>query len=70
MEVQVEAVYEGGVLKLGQPLPLPEGQRVEVVVKVKTSRVKQAYGLLGFTGDPSIIRQIALDPDFGVQESP
>lgn len=32
MTTTVEAVYEQGVLRLLQPIPLPEGTRVEVTV--------------------------------------
>ena len=28
----VEALYEGGILKLSQPLPLPEGTRVRLTI--------------------------------------
>jgi predicted DNA-binding antitoxin AbrB/MazE fold protein len=68
MDVEVNAVYEGGVLKLEQPLPLPEQARVRIVVKV--SRAEQAYGLLGWTGDPEVLRQVALDPEFDPEEAP
>jgi len=33
MSFEVEAVYESGMLKLDQPLPLEEHQRVKVVVQ-------------------------------------
>jgi predicted DNA-binding antitoxin AbrB/MazE fold protein len=68
MEVEVNAVYEGGVLKLERPLELPEKTKVRVIVKV--SRVQLASGLLGFKGDPEIIRRIALEPEFGIEEAP
>ena len=32
MSIEVEAVYESGMLKFDQPLPLKEHQRVKVVV--------------------------------------
>jgi len=32
MSTVVEAVYENGMLKLAQPLPLPEGTRVRLTV--------------------------------------
>jgi predicted DNA-binding antitoxin AbrB/MazE fold protein len=70
MSLEVEAVYENGVLKLAQPLPLAEQQRVRVTVEVKASRVKQSYGLMGWTGDPAVLRQVALDPAFGSEEAP
>jgi predicted DNA-binding antitoxin AbrB/MazE fold protein len=70
MALEVEAVYENGVLKLDQPLPLAEHQRVRVSVEVKASRVKQSYGLMGWTGDPAVLRRIALDTAVGSEEGP
>ncbi len=32
MTITTEAIYEQGVLKLSQPIPLAEGTRVEVIV--------------------------------------
>jgi predicted DNA-binding antitoxin AbrB/MazE fold protein len=32
MALTIEAIYEQGVLRLSQPIPLPEGTRVEVMV--------------------------------------
>ncbi|MDZ8026534.1 MAG: antitoxin family protein [Nostoc sp. SerVER01] len=32
MNITIEAVYEQGVLRLSQPIPLAEGTRVEVTV--------------------------------------
>jgi predicted DNA-binding antitoxin AbrB/MazE fold protein len=70
MILEVEAVYENGVLECDQPLPLAEQQRVRVTIEVKASRVEQSYGLMGWTGDPAILRQIALDPGFRSEEAP
>ena len=70
MEVQVEAVYEGGVLKVQEPLPLREGQRVKVVVQVPASRARQSQGLIRWTGDPETLRRFAEDPDLDLEESP
>jgi predicted DNA-binding antitoxin AbrB/MazE fold protein len=70
MSLQVEATYEDGVLRPDQPLPLAEKQRVTVVVQAEISRAKRSYGLIGFKGDPEIVRKIALDSEFGVADSP
>jgi predicted DNA-binding antitoxin AbrB/MazE fold protein len=70
MTLEVDAVYVNGVLKLAQPLPLPEQQRVRVTVQIKPSRVRQAYGLLGWKGDAEVVRQAALSPELGIEESP
>jgi predicted DNA-binding antitoxin AbrB/MazE fold protein len=70
MSLEVEATYENGVLKLDQPLPFKDHERILITVKSKTSRVDETYGLIGWTGDPEILRKIAEDDEFGVLESP
>jgi len=70
MALEVEAVYENGVLKLDRPLPLGDKERVRVTIHVATSRAEQSYGLLGWTGDPKVVEQVALDPEFGILGSP
>jgi predicted DNA-binding antitoxin AbrB/MazE fold protein len=68
MSLEVEAVYEGGVLKVDHPLPLRENERVVVSVKRKESRIRKCQGLIPWTGDPEVLRRIAEDPEFGVME--
>ncbi len=70
MSYYVKATYENGVLKLEKPLPLAENEKVRVVVYTGPSRAEQSYGLLKWTGDPKILEQIAMDPEFGVEECP
>jgi predicted DNA-binding antitoxin AbrB/MazE fold protein len=70
MAIEVEATYENGVLKLDRPLPLAEKQRVRVTVHAGTSRAEQSYGLMGWTGDPKFIEEVALSPEFSVLEPP
>jgi predicted DNA-binding antitoxin AbrB/MazE fold protein len=73
MALTVEAVYENGVLKPVQPLPvLPEGERLWLTLHVaaEADRVRSAYGLLGWTGDAETVRRVALDPEFDILESP
>jgi predicted DNA-binding antitoxin AbrB/MazE fold protein len=69
MTVTVEAIYEKGVLKLAQPLPLQENERVRVTVQSETSVAQQTYGLMGWTGDPETLERFALDPELDPQES-
>lgn len=38
MTIAVAAIYEQGLLKLSQPIPLAEGTRVEVIVISGTSK--------------------------------
>jgi len=42
--------YEDGVLKPVQPLPLKEQERVELVIKPKSSWVEETAGIIGWTG--------------------
>lgn len=70
MVIQVEAIYENGVLKPEQPLPLQEKQRVRVTVHEEMSRAERCYGLLQWTGDPKDLERLAQDPEVGIEECP
>jgi predicted DNA-binding antitoxin AbrB/MazE fold protein len=70
MSLEFEATYEDGVLKPSQPLPLREHERVVISVRPRASRIRRAAGLIRWTGDPEILKQIAEDPECGVLESP
>lgn len=63
MSLEVEATYENGMLKPDRPLPLDEHQRVKVTVHERTSRIRASLGLIGWTGDPEVLRKIALDDE-------
>jgi predicted DNA-binding antitoxin AbrB/MazE fold protein len=69
MAITVEATYENGTLKLDRPLPFKEHERIIVSVQPQGSRVDESYGMMGWTGDPEILRKIAEDDEFGVLES-
>jgi predicted DNA-binding antitoxin AbrB/MazE fold protein len=70
MTVEVDATYENGILRLDKPLPLEANQRVRVTVQTTGSRVQQNYGLLGWKGDPAVVEEVALGPEFGIREAP
>jgi predicted DNA-binding antitoxin AbrB/MazE fold protein len=81
MTLTFEAVYENGVLKPMQALPLKEREKVRVTVLAATERprptveeaervVRRSHGLIGWTGDIETLRRIAEDPEFGLQECP
>ena len=70
MSLEVDAIYENGVLKPDLPLPLKDHQRVKVTVREETSRIRRSYGMMGWTGDPEILRKIAEDDEFSALESP
>ena len=68
MAITVEAVYENGVLKPTQPLPLQEHEKVQVTVKRAVSRVRQTAGLIGWTGSQEDADFVALSPELDPQE--
>ena len=76
MTITIEATYENGVLKPAQPLPLKEHEKVEIVIRTPAEiqaaveAVRRSYGLIGWTGDAETVQRIALDPEFGIEESP
>ena len=70
MGLEIEAVYENGVLKLERELPLENGQRVRLTIHPPGGRARASAGLMKFKGDPKIIEEIALDPDSGIHGLP
>jgi predicted DNA-binding antitoxin AbrB/MazE fold protein len=70
MALTIEAVYENGVLRPVQALPLPlkEHERVQVTIHAQQPDMVEAYGLLGWKGDAETLRRIALDPEFLPEE--
>ncbi len=76
MAMTVEAIYENGVLKPNQPLPLPEHATVQITVHAPVAvqqalaYVQHGYGLLRWTGDADTLRRVAEDDEFGILESP
>lgn len=69
MPIIVEATYEGGVLKPAWPLPLKEHEKVQITIDSAASWVQATAGLLGWTGDQEVFRQVAEDDEFGILEA-
>lgn len=70
MSITAEAVYENGMLKFQQPLPLAEQEHVRVTVETTSSWAKQTAGLIRWPGDVETLERIALDPELDPQEGP
>ena len=70
MTITVEAVYENGVLKPCQPLPLKEHETVKVTVETKTTWVEETAGIIGWQGSHEELQYFALDPELDLEESP
>jgi predicted DNA-binding antitoxin AbrB/MazE fold protein len=69
MPITIEAIYENGVLRPAQLLPLAEHERVQITVVQLPSLADECYGMMGWTGDDATLERIALDPEFDPQES-
>jgi predicted DNA-binding antitoxin AbrB/MazE fold protein len=70
MTITVETTYENGVLKLTQPLPLKEQEKIRVTIEPESSWAERTAGMLKWTGDPELLREIAEGDEFSILESP
>jgi len=70
MPLTIEAIYENGVLKPKEPLPLREHEKVIVTILPTISLARQTAGMIPWTGDVETLDRIVGDPEFGILESP
>lgn len=70
MAIIVEAVYENGVLKLSQPLPLKEHEKVQVTIEPQLTWAERTSGIMGFTGTAEEADYFALDPELDYPPPP
>jgi predicted DNA-binding antitoxin AbrB/MazE fold protein len=63
MAITLEAVYENGALKLTQPLPLQEYEKVRVTVHTAISSARQTAGLMDWKGSAELADRFALDSE-------
>ncbi len=69
MTLTVEAIYQNGVLKPLQPLPLKDQERVEITVRSGSNWVSETAGMIKWTGDHETLRRLAEDVEFDPQEN-
>lgn len=63
MTITVEAIYENGMLKLEQPLPLAEREKVRVTVQQGPSLAEQTAGMMGWQGPAELAEYFAMDKE-------
>lgn len=63
MSLQVEVVYENGMLKPSQELPLQEGQKLTITIPDVSSAAQRFCGSLRWTRNPEELRSYLNDPD-------
>ncbi len=69
MTLTVEAIYENGVLKPAQPLPLKEHETVRITIEPRLSWAERTAGILQWTGDFEDLRRVVEDDEFGIREA-
>jgi predicted DNA-binding antitoxin AbrB/MazE fold protein len=70
MVITVEAVYENGVFKPMQPLPLKEQERVQLTVVTKRNWVEETAGILSFPGTVEEADYFAMGPELDYPPPP
>jgi predicted DNA-binding antitoxin AbrB/MazE fold protein len=63
MPLTVEATYENGVLKLAQPLPLAEHEKVRVTIEPEISWADRTAGMIGWKGDAETFERILAEAE-------
>lgn len=63
MPLTVEAIYENGVLRPNEPLPLKEHEKVRVTIHPEPSPILQAYGIIGWKGDAETFDRILAEAE-------
>jgi predicted DNA-binding antitoxin AbrB/MazE fold protein len=66
--ITVEAIYENGVLRLAEPLPWKDSERVRIAISSLDSPLLKAYGIMGFQGTAEEAEYFALHPDLLPEE--
>ena len=58
MPLTIEAIYENGLLRPIQPLPLKEQERVQLTIHAATNHnwVSETAGMIKWTGDHATLR--------------
>jgi predicted DNA-binding antitoxin AbrB/MazE fold protein len=66
MPLTLEATYENGVLKLSEPLPLKEHEKVQVTVHIGPTWAERTAGMMGGTGGVAAAEYFAMSPELDV----
>ena len=61
--VELEAIYENGTLKLTQQLPLQEGQKVAITVHLASSGSRRRHGLIKWKGSQEDLHYLILSDE-------
>jgi predicted DNA-binding antitoxin AbrB/MazE fold protein len=63
MSLTVEAIYENGMLRPTEQLPLKEHERVQITIVPKANWVQQTYGICGWKSTHEELEQILAETE-------
>ena len=63
MTITVEAVYENGVLKPAEPLPLKEHEKVRITLEPTLTWAERTAGMMGWKGDHETLERILAEAE-------
>jgi predicted DNA-binding antitoxin AbrB/MazE fold protein len=63
MPITVEAIYENGILRPMQTLPLKEHAKVRITVESESTWVERTAGMMDFKGTPEEAEYFAMSPE-------
>jgi predicted DNA-binding antitoxin AbrB/MazE fold protein len=69
-KIDIEAVFEHGILKLACDLPLRDGQRVTVTIHPPGSAVQRLSGLIQWKGSQEDLDHLILSQENDPLEAP
>ena len=67
MGLEIEAVYENGLLKLPRSLPLAEGASVRITIHPPGRAGVVKHNRTSWTGSQEELERLALDPELGLE---
>ena len=70
MVITFDAVYENGVLKPTEPLPLKDREKVRVTIQPELGWAERTAGIIKWTGDVETLDRFTMDPELDPQEEP
>ncbi|MBI3822830.1 MAG: antitoxin family protein [Planctomycetes bacterium] len=68
-QVDIEAIYEHGTLKLPQELPLPDGQKVTITIHGTSPNVPRRRGLIEWKGSIEDLDYLIMNDDNSTLEA-
>lgn len=63
MAITVEAIYENGVLRPSQPLPLKEQEKVQIRIENSATWAERTAGMMGWKGSRELAEYFAKSPE-------